>query len=308
MTLRPFSIVHSIIYDEKQNRAVGVRVVDAETLETHEYFSKLLFLNAGTLNSTAILLNSTSSRFPNGFANSSGVLGHYLMDHQEAGSAIGFADDLDDKYYVGRKPNGMYIPRFRNLSTKRDDYVRGFAYECYSGRETWTRGKDMPGMGADFKASLTKPGRWWMFLIGYGEGLPERTNTVKLNHDKKDRWGMPTLDIDMQYGPNELAMRKDMEASAVEILERVGMKDVTAIPTNPIPGGTIHEMGTARMGADPKTSVLNRHSQCHDVPNVFVTDGSGMVSTACQNPSLTYMALTARACDYAVKELEKGAI
>ncbi len=308
LTLRPFSIVHSIIYDAARNRATGVRVIDAETKETHEYFAKVVFLNAGTLPTTSILLNSTSSHFPTGFANSSGVLGHYLMDHQEAGGAIGTFEGFADKTYLGRKPNGMYIPRFRNVTEKRDDYVRGFAYEAYSWRDTWTRGYYAPGMGADFKNELTKPGQWTMLLVGYGEGLPARENRVTLNREKKDQWGLPTLDIDMQYGPNELAMRKDMEASALELLETGGLKNVGAFPLHPVPGGCIHEMGTARMGDDPKTSVLNKHNQTHDVPNVFVTDGSCMVSTACQNPSLTYMALTARACDHAVKELKKGTL
>jgi choline dehydrogenase-like flavoprotein len=305
-TLRPFSIVHSLIYDADKNRVTGVRVIDAETRETFDYFAKVVFLNAGALNSTAILMNSTSRHFPNGFANSSGVLGHYLMDHQETGIAMGFLDGLAEKYYVGRKPNGMYIPRFRNITEKRTDYTRGFAYECYSGRSNWTRGNDLPGMGADFKAEITKPGPWWMYLVAYGECLPEFKNKVSLNTDRKDKWGLPTLDLDMEYGPNEIAMAKDMAASATEMLEVGGFKNVFPIPNKPVPGGTIHEMGTARMGNDPKTSVLNRFNQCHDVPNVFVTDGSCMVSTACQNPSLTYMALTARACDHAVKELKKG--
>jgi choline dehydrogenase-like flavoprotein len=305
-TLRPFSIVHSLIYDADKNRVTGVRVIDAETRETFEYFAKVVFLNAGALNSTAILMNSTSRHFPNGFANSSGVLGHYLMDHQETGIAMGFLDSLADKYYVGRKPNGMYIPRFRNITEKRADFTRGYAFECYSGRGNWTRGNDMPGMGADFKAEITKPGPWWMYLVAYGECLPEYKNKVSLNTDKKDKWGLPTLDLDMEYGPNEIAMAKDMAASAVEMLEVGGLKNVFGIPNKPVPGGTIHEMGTARMGSDPKTSVLNKFNQCHDVPNVFVTDGSCMVSSACQNPSLTYMALTARACDYAVKELKRG--
>jgi choline dehydrogenase-like flavoprotein len=306
MTLRPFSVVHSLIYDAGKNRAVGVRVVDAETMKTYEYFARIIFLNAGTLNSTAIMLNSTSARFPDGFANSSGVLGRYLMDHQETGAAIGFYDGFADKYYHGRKPNGMYIPRFRNVTEKRQDYARGFAYEAYSGREGWQRGNFVPGMGAGFKAQITKPGPWWMYLVGYGECLPEYKNRVALDKDKKDRWGIPTLDLDMEFGANELAMRKDMEASSAEMLEAAGLRDVARIPIQPVPGGCIHEMGTARMGADPKTSVLNGFNQCHDVPNVFVTDGSGMVSSACQNPSLTYMALTARACDYAVGELKKG--
>jgi len=306
MTLRPFSIVHSLIYDADKNRVTGVRVIDAETRETHEYFSKIVFLNSGTLNTTLILMNSTSRHFPNGFANSSGVLGNYLMDHQEAGGAIGFYQGFEDKYYHGRKPNGMYIPRFRNVKEKRSDYVRGFAYECYSGRGGWQGGYYRMGMGEDFKNDITRPGPWQMLLIGYGECLPNVKNKVTLNTDKKDQWGLPTLNVDMQYGENELTMRKDMQASAEEILRTSGMKNVGPLSLHPTPGGCIHEMGTARMGNDPKTSVLNRFNQCHDVPNLFVTDGSCMVSTACQNPSLTYMALTARACDFAVKEMKKG--
>jgi choline dehydrogenase-like flavoprotein len=308
LTLRPFSIVHSLIYDEEKHRAVGVRVIDAETKQTYEYYSRIIFMNAGALNTTLILLNSVSRSFPNGFANSSGVLGHYLMDHQETGAAYGTYDGDLDKYYRGRKPNGMYIPRFRNVTDKRTDYRRGFAYECYSGRDGWQRGMGSPGMGADFKDQISKPGNWWMFVIGYGECLPDYNNKVTLNMDKQDQWGLPTLDIDIQYGPNEASMRKDMDASAVEMLEVIGLKNVANVPTNPVPGGCIHEMGTARMGNDPKTSVVNRFNQCHDAPNVFITDGACMASTACQNPSLTYMALTARACDHAAAELKRGSL
>jgi len=306
LTLRPFSIVHSLIYDADKKRATGVRVIDAETKEMHEYFARIIFLNAGMLNTTLILMNSTSEHFPNGFANSSGVLGHYLMDHQEAGGAIGFYDGFEDKYYRGRKPNGMYIPRFRNVAEKRTDYQRGFAYEVYSGRENWQRGFYRPGMGADFKNEMARPGGWSMLLVGYGECLPDDKNRVTLNRDRKDQWGLPTLNLDIQYGENELTMRKDMQASAEEMLAIGGLKNVQSLQLEPVPGGCIHEMGTARMGNDPKTSVLNRFNQCHDALNVFVTDGSCMVSSACQNPSLTYMALTARACDYAVKELKRG--
>ncbi|HYL98835.1 MAG TPA: GMC family oxidoreductase, partial [Blastocatellia bacterium] len=306
MTLRPFSIVQSLIYDADKNRVTGVRVIDAETHDTYEFFSKIVFLNSGTLNSTLILMNSSSRHFPNGFANSSGVLGHYLMDHQEAGGAIGIYDGFEDKYYHGRKPNGMYIPRFRNVAEKRSDYVRGFAYECYSGRSNWQQGYYRPGMGADFKDEISKPGPWNMLLIGYGECLPNYNNQVTLNKDKKDRWGLPTLNLDMRYAENELTMRKDMQSSAEEILAAGGMKNISPLPLFPTPGGCIHEMGTARMGNDPKASVLIRFNQSHDVPNLFITDGSCMASTACQNPSLTYMALTARACDYAVTELKKG--
>jgi choline dehydrogenase-like flavoprotein len=306
MTLRPFSIVHSLIYDGDKRRAVGVRVIDAETKKTTEYFARIIFMNAGTLNTTLILMNSTSAHFPNGFANSSGVLGYYLMDHQEAGGAMGFYEGFADKYYHGRKPNGMYIPRFRNVTDKRTDYLRGFAYEAYSGRENWQRGMYRQGMGADFKSEMARPGHWSMLLVGYGECLPDRKNRVTLNHDKRDQWGLPTLNIDIEYGTNELTMRKDMQASAEEMLAVGGLKNIIPLPLEPVPGGCIHEMGTARMGNDPKVSVVNRFNQCHDVPNVFITDGSCMTSTACQNPSLTYMALTARACDYAVKEMKRG--
>jgi choline dehydrogenase-like flavoprotein len=306
LTLRPFSIGHSLIYDEQKGKAVGVRIIDAETKEMVEYYAKVIFLNASCLNTTMILMNSTSGRFPNGFANDSGVLGHYLMDHQEAGAAFGMTEELADQYYVGRKPNGMYIPRFRNVKDKHPDYVRGFAYECCSGRSGWSRGNDQPGVGAAFKDSLRKPGAWNMFLVGYGECLPVYENQVTLDKDKLDPNGLPTLKLDMKWGENELTMRKDMEASALEMLQKTGFSYATNVPWDPKPGSCIHEMGTARMGTDPRTSVLNKWNQCHEAKNVFVTDGSCMVSTGCQNPSLTYMALTARACDHAVSELKRG--
>jgi choline dehydrogenase-like flavoprotein len=306
LTLRPFSVVHSIIYDEHKNRATGVRVMDAETKEIHEYFARIIFLNGSTLNSTLILMNSVSNRFPNGFANSSGVLGHYLMDHQETGAAFGLSDTDEDKYYNGRKPNGMYIPRFRNVKERHPDFVRGYAYECYSGRGGWSRGYNETGFGEELKNKITKPGPWSMFLIGYGECLPYQDNKVTIDPQKKDPWGMPILNISMQYGENEAKMKKDMQASATEMLEKCGLHHVIPVPVNTPPGGVIHEMGTARMGNDPKTSVLNKYNQTHDVPNVFMTDGACMASTACQNPSLTYMALTARACDHAVDEMKKG--
>ncbi len=308
MTLRPFSIAHSIIYDEQKGKAAGVRVIDSETGEMTEYFARVIFLNAGALNSTLILMNSTSNRFPNGFSNASGVLGHYLMDHQEAGGAWGGTDDFSDKYYLGRKPNGMYIPRFRNVAEKHPDYVRGFAYECYSQRSSWSGAADQPGFGADFKNTISKPGPWSMFLVGYGECLPDFNNQVAIDKDNTDPHGMPMLKISMQWGENELKMRKDMEASSVEMLEKTGFNNPVGFPSDPIPGSCIHEMGTARMGNDPKTSVLNKFNQCHEAPNVYVTDGACMVSTGCQNPSLTYMALTARACTHAVEALKRGEI
>jgi choline dehydrogenase-like flavoprotein len=306
LTLRPFSVAHSIIYDEQKGKAVGVRVIDSETREMKEYYSRIIFLNAGALNSTLILMNSTSGRFPNGFANGSGVLGHYLMDHQEAGAAYGSTEKFADRYYKGNKPNGMYIPRFRNVKDKHPDYKRGFAYECYSSRGGWNRGNDIPAIGAAFKKELTTPGEWNMFLIGYGECLPDINNKVTTDPDKKDAYEMPVLKVDMKWGENEWAMRKDMEASATEMLERTGFMQVSNVPWDPVPGSCIHEMGTARMGKDSKASVLNNYNHCHEARNVFVTDGACMVSTGCQNPSLTYMALTARACSYAVDELKRG--
>ncbi|MDP4216377.1 MAG: GMC family oxidoreductase [Bacteroidota bacterium] len=308
LTLRPFSIVHSLIYDEKKNRAIGVQVIDAETREMHEYRARVIFLNGSTLNSTLILMNSVSSRFPHGFANTSGVLGRYLMDHQTAGAAYGIWEGDENKYYAGRKPNGMYIPRFRNVHTKHPDFLRGYAYECYSGRDDWSRGKELPGIGADYKKEMTEPGRWHMYMEGYGECLPYESNGVTLDPEKKDPWGMPILKVDMQFRENEMKMKADMQAASLEMMEKSGFKEVNVVPLHAPPGATIHEMGTARMGNDPRNSVLNKFNQTHDVPNVFVTDGSCMVSTACQNPSLTYMALTARACHHAVEEMKKGNI
>ena len=308
MTLRPFSIVHSLITDKATGRASGVRVIDAETRTTTDYFAKVIFLNASALNTTAILLNSADGRHPNGFANSSGVLGHYLMDHHAAVGATAIYDGYSDKYYAGRRSTSVYIPRFRNVTTRHPDFARGFAYEVYTGRQGWQERMEAPGIGAALKDSLTRPGPWWVFMEAYGECLPRRENRVALSRDKKDKWGLPILDIDMAYGDNELRMRKDMEASAVEMLQAAGLQSVTGFNNEPHPGEVIHEMGTARMGHDPKTSVVNRFNQCHDAPNVFITDGACMTSTACQNPSLTYMALTARACAYAVEQMKRGEI
>lgn len=308
MTLRPYSIVHSIIFDEAKNKAVGVRVVDSETLETHEYFAKIIFLCASALGSTQILMQSTSRRFPNGFGNDSGVLGHYLMDHHFRAGARGISDDFQDQYYKGRRPNGIYIPRFQNLNdaTKRD-YLRGFGYQGGASRMDWTESiREMQvGIGKDFKDSLVRPGHWEMGIMGFGECLPYYDNKVTLNKDVLDKYGLPTLTMDADFKENEMKMRKDMMFYAAEMLEAAGLRNVETYDSQSWPGLAIHEMGTARMGRDPKTSVLNGWNQVHAAPNVFVTDGACMTSAACQNPSLTYMALTARAADYAVQELKK---
>jgi choline dehydrogenase-like flavoprotein len=306
MTLRPHSIVHSVIYDEKKGKAIGVRVLDANTKEEIEFYAKIIFLNASTLGSTFILLNSTSPNHPNGLGNSSGQLGHNLMDHQYRTGAEADVEGFDDKYYVGRRPNGIYIPRFRNIGNdKRTDFLRGFGYQGGASRESWSRGVAEMSFGADLKSALENPGPWKIGITGFGECLPYHENKVSINKDKKDIYGLPTLNIDAEWKENEKAMRKDMKASAAEMLEASGFKNVRTYDVADNMGLGIHEMGTARMGKDPKTSVLNKWNQVHDAPNVFVTDGAAMTSSACQNPSLTYMALTARAADYAVSELKK---
>jgi choline dehydrogenase-like flavoprotein len=254
------------------------------------------------------MMQSTSETFPDGFANSSGVLGHYLMDHLSGPGAVAGFENMKDKYYFGQRSTSVYIPRFQNLKEKDRNYTRGFAYEVYVSRADWSRGYNGPGTGADWKDSLSEPGNWNAAMYAYGECLPNDKNRVFLDNAKKDKWGLPVLNIDMEYGENENAMRGDMIIAAKEMLSSAGPEWVAEINDPSIPGNTIHEMGTARMGNDSKNSVLNKFNQCHDAPNVFVTDGACMVSTACQNPSLTYMALTARACDYAVEKLKKGEI
>lgn len=307
LTLRPFSIVNSVIYNKEKAKATGVRIIDAETNETIEYHARIIFLNGSTLGSTFVMLNSVSDSFPDGLGNSSGQLGHNLMDHHFKVGASGTAEGFDDKYYYGRRPVGIYIPRYRNLGDKPErDYLRGFHYGGGASRTGWQRAIPEMGYGQDFKEDMTEPGPWVMGLGSFGEALPHYENHVALDRSKKDKWGQPVLAIDYEFGENEMKMRVDMLNDAAEILETAGMKDVKAFDDSAVPGMAIHEMGTARMGHDPKTSVLNKWNQMHDVKNVFVTDGSCMTSSACQNPSLTYMALTARACDHAVSELKKN--
>ncbi len=306
MTLRPHSIVQSVIYDEAKGKAIGVRILDGETLEEMEFYAKIIFLNASTLGSTFILMNSISNRFPNGLGNQSGELGHNLMDHHFKAGANGSFDGFQDRYYKGRRPNGIYIPRFRNINEKRTDFIRGYGYQGGASRESWWRSIQEMNVGAEMKETLTIPGAWNMGLMGFGECLPYHENKVTINRDLKDKYGLPTLTFNCEFKENELNMRKDMTASAAEMLEAAGLKNVTTYDDIGGPGLGIHEMGTARMGHDPKTSVLNKWNQVHEAPNVYVTDGSFMTSSGCQNPSLSYMAFTARACDHAVKELKKG--
>jgi choline dehydrogenase-like flavoprotein len=306
MTLRPNSIVHEIIYDEKKGKATGVKVLDAETGEQVEYYANVIFLCASTFGSTFIMLNSTSNRFPSGFGNDSGELGSNIMDHHLGVGAEGDYDGFEDMYYSGRRANGFYIPRYRNWGNEKRDYIRGFGYQGGASRHGWSAMVAELSFGAELKELVTKPGKWKMGMTGFGEILPYHDNLVKLNKDKKDKYGLPTLHFETEFKENEYRMRKDMAADAAEMLDATGVKN---IKTYDNPGGVglgIHEMGTARMGRDPKTSVLNKWNQVHACKNVFVTDGSFMTSAACQNPSLTYMAMTARAADFAVSELKKG--
>ncbi|HSJ66099.1 MAG TPA: GMC family oxidoreductase [Anditalea sp.] len=304
LTLRPNSVVHSIIYDDKSKQATGVRVVDALDKSVSEYFAKVIFVNAGTINTTAILLNSVSERFPEGMGNDSGALGHYLMDHNYRASLGGQFTGLQNKYHFGNRPTGVYIPRFRNLGDdKQDKYVRGFAFAAGGSRRSG-RFEDVP-FGATLKAAASEASVWDLWMTGMGECLPYYENKISLSSIEKDSWDMPKIEIDCEYKDNEINMLEDILATGAEMLEKAGFSNVYASDSNKPPGLGIHEMGTARMGREPKTSVLNSNNQIWGVKNVFVTDGSCMTSSACQNPSLTYMALTARAVDFAVTELKK---
>jgi choline dehydrogenase-like flavoprotein len=306
MTLRPFSIVQEVIYDKESRKAIGVRVLDSENLEVHEYFAKIIFLNASTLGTTSILLNSVSEVFPNGLGNGSGQLGHNLMDMHYGMGASGTYEGLQDKFTFGNRPTGVFVPRFRNINeqTKRTDYVRGFTYQGGASR---SRIGGADGVGVNLKEKLTEAGNWSMGLTAWAEHLPYYENKVTLHKEKKDKYGMPILSIDCEFKENEKAMIEDIMNSAAEMLEIGGIKNVKTHNWNKIPGSCIHETGTARMGKDPKTSVLNKWNQMHEVKNVFITDGSAMCSSGCTpGPSVTYMALTARAVDYAVSELKKG--
>ncbi len=308
LTLRPFSYVTEVIFDEEKNKASGVRIIDTQTNEVKEYYAKLIFLNGSTLGTTGLLLNSVSKRFPNGLGNSSDQVGRNLMDHHFRTGASGEMEGFEDIYYFGRRPNGIYIPRYRNIGNDKRDYIRGFGYQGAASREDWSRGVAELGVGADFKNSLTKPGKWTFGITGFGETLPYNDNRVTLDKTNKDKWGQPIIAIDCSFRENEAKMRKDMMNDAAEMLEASGLKNVNTYDEGSFPGMAIHEMGTARMGHDPKTSVLNGFNQMHEVKNVFITDGSFMTSAACQNPSLTYLAFTARAVDYAVRELKKGGV
>ncbi len=305
LTLRPFSIVTQILYDKDKKKAKGVQIVDAETNKTYDFFSKIVFVCASAMNSTWVLMNSATDIWPDGLGSSSGELGHNLIDHHFRAGASGKAEGYDDKYYFGRRANGIYIPRYRNYNGEKRDYIRGFGYQGSASRSGWGREVAELNIGAELKDALTEPGPWGMGLTGFGETLPYHENKIFLDKTVKDKWGLPVLAVDAEIKDNEKKMRKDMMEDAKEMLEAAGLKNVKTHDPGYTLGAGIHEMGTARMGKDPKTSVVNGNNQVWDAPNVFVTDGAFMTSAACVNPSLTYMAMTARAAEYAVSELKK---
>ena len=308
MTIRPHSVVHSLTFDPRTRRASGVRAIDAKTRASTEFHARVIFLCASALESVRILFNSSTSEFPNGLANSSGELGHNLMDHVKSGGARGTIPGNEDRTVMGRRPNGIYVPRFRNVKTKQAEFLRGYGFQGGAHRQGWERGAAQTGFGPDFKKSLSQPGPWRFTFSGYGECLPNHNNYVELDKEIVDAWGIPVLKIHCAWSDNEYALRKDMSIAAAEMLAAAGARDIDPFADDDPPGFSIHEMGTARMGRDPKTSVLNSFNQSHDVKNLFITDGGAMVSSSCVNPSLTYMALTARACDYAVQQLKKGEV
>ncbi|MFQ3235966.1 MAG: choline dehydrogenase-like flavoprotein [Paraglaciecola sp.] len=305
----PNSVVHSLIYDEKTQRVKGVRIIDNDDLSEREYYAKVVFLCASTIGSTQIMLNSKSKTFPNGIANRSGVLGHYLMDHNYNAIAQGDIPGFENEFYRGRRPGGILIPNFQyEPSRASKHYLRGFAYSGGAYRETWQSMQDADGIGVSLKQKLGQAGKWKFKLSAQGEMLPRFENHIALHSSLKDKWGIPQLEINCRWSENEMLMMEDAAKIGAEMLIKAGLQNVTSQATNRNPGIAIHEVGTARMGYDAKTSVLNKYNQCHDVDNLFVTDGASFCSSAVQNPSLTFMALTVRAVDYAAKEMKLGRI
>ena len=308
LTVRPFSIVTRILYDKDTQKAKGVEILDAETNQTYAYYAKIVFVCASALNSAWVLMNSATDIWPDGLGSSSGELGHNIMDHHYNIGASGYVEGYEDQYVFGRRANGFYIPRFTNLFGDKREYLRGFGYQGSASRESWSREIAELSLGAGFKEAITEPGAWTIGATGFGEILPYHENKITLDKNRKDKWGLPVLAMDAEIKDNEKKMRKDIIAELKAMFESAGVKNISTYDNGHAIGHGIHEMGTARMGRDPKTSVLNGNNQVWDAKNVFVTDGSCMASSACQNPSLTYMALTARAADFAVDQLKKGNI
>jgi choline dehydrogenase-like flavoprotein len=306
LTLRPFSVVHSIIYDDKKGKATGVRVIDTNTKQATEYFANIIFVNAACLNTNLILLNSTSSRFPNGFGNDHGLLGKYIAFHDYRGNISATLDGFEDTAEYGRRPTAAMMPNFRNVYKQEMDFIRGYMVHYSAGTIGWQRGNDMEGIGEDFKNKLTEHGGWSIYMMMQGETIPVEKNHVRLSTDKKDDWGIPLLITSVDYGENDNKILKDFLTEGAEMLDKAGCKNINPYDNGRVPGNDIHEMGGVRMGKDPQTSLLNKWNQFHNCKNVFVTDGACMTSTGNQNPSLTFMAITARAANYAADEFKKG--
>jgi choline dehydrogenase-like flavoprotein len=306
LTLRPFSTVHSLSFDSASRKISGVRIIDSQTRATMEFQAPLVFLCASTLESARILLNSATPEFSAGLANSSGEVGHNLMDHIKGGGATAIIPGNEDRGTFGNRPNIVYMPRFRNVSDKHAGFLRGYGFQGEAERADWGRGAGLTAFGADFKRAISRPGPWQFAFSGYGECLPSHENYAEIENGQVDAWGVPTLRIHCAFGENEFAIRKDMSIAGAEMLSAAGGLSIQPFMDDDPPGFSVHEMGTARMGRDPKTSVLNSWNRCHDIKNLFITDGSCMTSSGCVNPSLTYMALTARACDYAVGLMKRG--
>lgn len=309
LTLISDTMVAKIIYEQETRRAVGVQTINRKTGDYKTYTARVIFLCASTIGTLQVLLNSRSEIFPIGLANSSGVLGHYVMDHHHRVGAAGTYPGFEDRYLAGRRPSGIYVPRFVNTRNETDgEFLRGYAYQGDSNRTSWTQALGGQGFGAELKEGLRQPGKWQFRLQSFGEMLPRYENRVTLHDNKVDAFGVPQVHMDVSIGPNERKMRRHMKQDAIAMLEASGVTEITSWDHEPVPGHCIHEMGGARMGYDPSQSVLNSYNQCHDVPNIFVTDGAAFASTACQNPSLTFMALTARAVDYASGQMREGKI
>lgn len=306
LTIRANSVVHSIIYDEKLGKATGVKVIDKDSKQELEFYAKIIFVNAACLNSNLILLNSKSTRFPNGLGNDSGLLGKYIAFHQYRGQGGASFEGFEDSYYLGRRPTSAFMPTFRNVFKQETDFLRGYMVAFSASRAGWSRENYSENFGADFKDNLTKPGQWGIYIQMQGETIPKETNHVRLSHEKVDEWGIPQLITSIDYDENDHKMMRDFHVQAAEMLEKAGCKNIRMFDSKQAPGLDIHEMGGVRMGKDPKTSLLNEWNQLHHCKNVFVTDGACMTSVGNQNPSLTFMALTARAANYAVNALKTG--
>jgi len=308
LTILPNSVVHSIIYDDKKGKATGVRVIDAHTKKATEYYAKIIFVNAAALNTNLILLNSTSSRFPNGFGNDNGMLGKFIAFQNYRGYINATFDGPEDSYYYGRRPTAVMMPNFRNVHHQETDFKRGYMVFYTATRAGWGHETDGPQIGASYKDAISEPGGWDIYMMMQGETIPKATNHVYLSKDQKDDWGVPLLTVSVDYDDNDVKLMNDFLQQGTEMLEKAGCKNISPGDNRWNPGLDIHEIGGVRMGKDPKTSLLNQWNQFHNCPNVFVTDGACMTSTGVQNPSLTFMALTARAAGHAIEEFKKGNI